>query len=150
MTYRTKDHTLSRLIAKRAELAGLVAELEKELDQRRADLMHIDGVLRLLDSDLDPANIRPKRRYRRARYFGHNELSRLCLDAFRNAAGETISTDEIAGQIIAAKAFDSRDANLRTAIRDQIGSVLKRLHRRGIAEPTGKGRGARWRLASVS
>jgi hypothetical protein len=147
MTYQTKDHTLSRLIAKRAELAGVVAELEKELDQRRADLTHIDGVLRLLDSDLDPASIRPKRRYRRARYFAHNELSRLCLDAFRCAAGEPISSDDIAGQIIAAKGFDAGDAHLRTAIRDQVGSVLKRLHRRGVAEPTAKGRGARWRLA---
>src|SRR5258707_15322531 len=103
MSDQSKDHTVSRLIAKRAELAGVVAELEKELDQRRADLTHIDGTLRLLCSDLDPTRIRPKRRYRRARYFAHNELSRLCLDALRRAASEPISTDDIAGQIIAAK-----------------------------------------------
>jgi hypothetical protein len=75
----------------------------------------------------------------RAWYFAHNELSRLCLDAFRNAAGEPISTDDIAGQIIAAKGFDLADGYLRAAIRDQVGSVLKRLHRRGIAEPTARG-----------
>lgn len=33
MTYQTKDRTLSRLITKRAELARLVAELEKDLDR---------------------------------------------------------------------------------------------------------------------
>src|SRR5258708_7867001 len=89
-----------------------------------------------------PTSIRPKRRYRRARYFARNELSRLCLDALRRASGEPISTDDIAGQIVAGKGLDAGDAHLRTAIRDQVGSVLKRLHRRGVAEPNGKGRGA--------
>ena len=37
------DHAISRLIAKRAEIAGMIAELEQELSQCRADLTHIDG-----------------------------------------------------------------------------------------------------------
>src|SRR6202022_3222087 len=114
----------------------------------RADLVHIDGVLRVLVTDLDPETIRPKRTYRRNRYFARNELSRFCLGVLRTAAGELLSTDDIAGRVIAAKGFDAADALLRTAIRDQVGSVLKRLHRRGIAEPTGKGRQSRWRLSA--
>jgi hypothetical protein len=39
-------------------------------------LKHIDGVLRILASDLDPETIRSKRAYRRNRYFARNELSR--------------------------------------------------------------------------
>jgi hypothetical protein len=151
MSDQSKNHAVSRLIAKRAELAGIIATLQKELDQHRADLTHIDGALRVLCVDLDPMSIRPKRHYRRSRYFAHNELTRLCLDALREADGLPIGADRIADQIIAAKGFDIRDAALRAAIRQQAGSVLKRLHRRGIAEPNGKGRGARWRLArSVS
>jgi hypothetical protein len=92
-------------------------------------LTHIDGTLRVLATDLDPEKIRPKRVYRRNRYFAHNELSRLCLGVLRTAAGEPLSTDDIAGRVIAAKGFDQADAILRAAIREQIGSTVKRLHR---------------------
>jgi hypothetical protein len=64
------------------------------------DLTHIDGVLRVLASDLDPQTIRPKRAYRRNRYFARNELSRLCLGVLRTAAGELLSTDDIADRVI--------------------------------------------------
>jgi hypothetical protein len=43
--------------------------------------------------------------------------------------GELLSTDEIAGRVMAVKGFDSRDAILSAAIRDQVGSTVKRLHR---------------------
>ena len=51
------DHAISRLIAKRAEIASMIAELEEELNQCRADLTHIDGALRLLSADIDPTVI---------------------------------------------------------------------------------------------
>jgi hypothetical protein len=41
----------------------------------------------------------------------------------RTAAGELLSADDIAGRIIAAKGFDAADGILRTAIRDQVGSI---------------------------
>ena len=94
-----KDHVVSGLVAKRAELAGVIDQLQRQLDQYRADLTHIDGVLRILASDLDPETIRPKRVYRRNRYFARNELSRLCLGVFRTAVGEPVSVDDIAGQV---------------------------------------------------
>ena len=56
-----KDHVVSGLVAKRAELAGVIDQLQRQLDQYRADLTHIDGVLRILASDLDPETIRPTR-----------------------------------------------------------------------------------------
>jgi hypothetical protein len=62
--------------------------IQRRLDQHRADLTHIDGVLRVLAADLDLEKIKPKRIYRRNRYFARNELSRLCLGVLRTAAGE--------------------------------------------------------------
>jgi hypothetical protein len=106
-------------------------------------------VLRVLASDLDPETIRPKRIYRRNRYFGRNELSRLCLGVLRTAAGEALSTDDIAGRVIATKAFDPADSILRAAIRDQIGSTVKRLHREGTIENIGAGRASKWKLAGA-
>jgi hypothetical protein len=69
-------HVVSALREKRAKVAGCIARLERQLDQHRADLSHIDGVLRLFEPDRDPEAIKPKRTYvRRARYFARNELS---------------------------------------------------------------------------
>jgi hypothetical protein len=120
--------------------------MQRQLDQHRADLTHIDGVLRILASDLDVETIKPKRAYRRNRYFARNELSRICLDMFRTAAGEPLNADDIAGRVIATKGFDTADAILRAAIRDQVSSIVKRLHRRGEVEKVGRGRTVRWRL----
>jgi hypothetical protein len=104
-------------------------------------------VLRVLVSDFAPETIRPKRVYRRNRYFGRNELSRLCLGVLRTAAGEPLSTNEIAGRVATAKNFDAGDAILRAAIREQVGSIVKRLHRNSMIENIGAGRAARWRLS---
>ena len=143
------DYVVSGLIAKRAELAGIIDQLQRQLDQYRADLTHIDGVLRVLATDLDPEAIRPKRVYRRNRYFARNELSRLCLSVFREAAGEPMSIHDIAGQVIAAKGFDPTDSILHAAIRDQAGDIVKRLHRHGGIEKIGRGRAMQWKLAST-
>jgi hypothetical protein len=105
-------------------------------------------VLRVLATDLDPETIRPKRVYRRNRYFAQHELSRLCLGVPRIAADEPLSTDEMASRVIAAKGFDLADAILRAAIRDQIASVIKRLHRSGAVENVGAGRTSKWKLKS--
>ena len=140
----SKDHVVSGLIEERA---GIIDELQRQLDQHRADLTHIEGVLHVLAADLDPEAIRPKRAYSRNRYFARNELSRLCLGVLRTAAGELLSTDDIAGRVIAAKGFDAGDAILRAAIREQVGSTVKRLHRNAAIENIGAGRASKWTLA---
>jgi hypothetical protein len=145
----SKDHVVAGLIEKRRELASIIDELQRRFDQHRADLTHIDCTLRVLAADLDPETIRPKRVYRRNRYFARNELSRLCLGVLRTAAGEPLSTDDIAVQVIAAKGFDAGDAILRAAIREQVGSTVKRLHRNGSIENTGAGRASKWKLAGA-
>jgi hypothetical protein len=142
------DHVVSALIEKRRELAGIIDELQRQLDQHRADLIHIDGVLRVLATDLDPETIKPKRVYRRNRYFARNQLSRLCLGVLRTAAGGLLSTDEITQQVIASKGLDSGDGKLRAAIREQVGSVVKRLHRDSLIENIGAGRASKCKIKS--
>jgi hypothetical protein len=66
----------------------------------------------------------------------------------RSAAGEPLSTAGIAGRVIAAKGFDIGDAILRMAIREQVGSIIKRLHRNGAVENIGAGRASKWKLAN--
>jgi hypothetical protein len=141
------DHVVSRLIVKRAELAGIITKLQRQIDQYQADLTHIDGVLRILATDLDPETIRPKRVYRRTRYFARNELSRICLNVFRLAEGTPLSTDEITAGAMKAKGFDPNDAVLRESIRDQVGSIVKRLRREEMIESIGFGRSTKWKLS---
>ena len=64
----------------------------------------------------------------------------------RTAAGEPLNTDDIAGRVITAKGFDAGDAILRAAIRDQVGSIVKRLHKQGAIENIGSGRASKWKL----
>jgi ISXO2-like transposase domain len=146
----SKDHVVAGLVEKRRELAGIIDKLQRRLDQHRADLTHINGVLRVLATDLDPETIRPKRIYRRNRYFARNELSRLCLSVLRTAADQLLSTDDIAGRVISAKGFDTGDAILRTVIREQVGSTVKRLHREGSIDNIGAGCASKWKLATLS
>jgi hypothetical protein len=51
-------HVISALREKRALVAGLIAKLERKLEQHCADLTHIDGVLRLFQPDRDPGEIK--------------------------------------------------------------------------------------------
>jgi hypothetical protein len=133
------SYVVAGLIAKHRELAGVIAELQRQLDQHRADLSHIDGVLRILASNLDPNTIKPKRPYRRTLYFERHELSRLILAALRTTT-EPLTVDDLAIRAMTEKGFDLTDAILRTAIRDQVGLVVKRLNHGGTIENVGTGR----------
>jgi chromosome condensin MukBEF MukE localization factor len=48
--------------------------------------------------------------------------------------------------VIATKGFDTGDAILRAAIREQVGSTVKRLHRNGAIDNIGTGRASKWKL----
>src|SRR3954463_2657737 len=70
---------------KRAELSGIIANLEKRINQHRADLVHVDAVLRLFAPDITPETIAPKAPRRRNEWFPPGELSRMVLDVLRLA-----------------------------------------------------------------
>jgi hypothetical protein len=48
-----ETHVVSALMARRSEVAGTIADLERRAAQQRADLVHVDAVLRLYCSDAD-------------------------------------------------------------------------------------------------
>jgi len=63
-------HVISALRAKRGEVAGLIFDLERQIAQCRADLVHLDSVLRLYQPERDPTEIRPKRSVQREPVLG--------------------------------------------------------------------------------
>src|SRR5437899_1031266 len=101
----TEPHVVTALRAKRAEISGHIADLERKLARHRASLANIDATIRIFAPGLNPDAIPPKRTYRRTRYFAKGELSRRCLDALRKADGQPLATAAIARIIMAAKGF---------------------------------------------
>ena len=98
---------IAALKRKRAELAGLIAATEKRAAELRADLLHIDNALRIMNSPDDPALIPARKpRPRNRGYFVHGELSRRIYDALRTR--ETVSAAEIADIALADKDIDDQ------------------------------------------
>ena len=70
---------------KRAQIAGMIAMHEGEARQLRAELIHIDAVLRLFDPETDPEGLPISKAFpRRMAYFAKGEVSRRVYDALRD------------------------------------------------------------------
>lgn len=144
-----EPHVISALRGKRAEISGEILKLEKELGQRRADLLHLDATLRLFAPDLAPQSIRPKKSQgRKSSWFGHGERSRLVLSVLRTA-GRALTTREITGQLMAAKNLDPADLHVRDAIQKTVLAVLTGGAAKGIIQRIegGLGEAVSWRIA---
>jgi hypothetical protein len=132
------NHVIFALKRKRAELAGLISDAEKRLDSLRQAIEGVDTTLRLFDPLADPADIKPKRIYKRRHPgFARNELSRLVMSALREAP-EPVSARAIAASVTSAKGIESDDAT----IAKRVGNVLNALRKRGVAVKAGENGGA--------
>lgn len=113
----------SALSRKRAEIAGIIAELEKTLAERRADLVHIDNALRLLNSPI-PGEAIPARKPRpkNTGYFVHG-----------------VSAAEIADLALADKGIE--DKGVRATFVARFLVRLGQMALRGTIERIGGGNG---------
>jgi hypothetical protein len=143
-----EDHpvAVAALSRKRGEIAGIIAELEKTLAAHRADLVHIDNALRLMNSPI-PGEAIPARkpRPRNAGYFTHGELSRRIYDALRER--EIVSAADLADIALADKGIE--DARVRATFVARFLVRLDQMALRDTIERIGSGNGVRWRLAAV-
>ena len=139
-----EPHVISARASKRAAIAGEIHALEHRLAQLRADLIHIDAALVVFDPSAAPATIAPKRPVRRSAWFAAGELSRLVLEILRRAAGEPLSTREIAHRVMAARGLDEGDERSLRLIEKRVWNDLRR-RAGGLVEIAGKeGRCAVW------
>jgi hypothetical protein len=142
-------HVISSLSRKRREIAGEIVELEKQAAQKRADLAHVNAVLRLYDPKAAEESVRPKQLAFRQRFFGNGELSRHCLNTLREVEGLAITADDIAIAAMKAKGMPLGDDPLRQKLVSTTLAALKRLTKRGSVEKIGEGVGAMWKLAGT-
>jgi hypothetical protein len=119
------DHVLSGLKAKRAEIAGKIETMQREMRLLVATIGHIDATIRTFDPSINLDDITPKMPPRFQAFKG--EVSRIVLDALREAktplpvydltltvaAGRGISTDEKPFMIILRRRVDACLRNLR-------------------------------------
>lgn len=139
---------VSALVQKRAEVSGIVAELEERVRQARASLAHIDATLLLFDPDAKPATIRARRKSPKNRdgLFAEGEVSRRCRE-FMRTAGDPVSADAIVRATMTDKGWDVMDDRLRQNLLGRFLMALHRVHRAGQVEKIGHGLGTTWTLA---
>jgi len=141
-----ESHVVSALVAKRAEMAGSIAQVERQLGQLRADLVHLDATLRLFAPELEPMTIPAKRRRRSDLWFAQGELSRRTLDALRRAR-EPIRAPDVVRAVMIDKGLDPADRPSFARVQWKVRDSLNRLKKRGLIARDGVGHGIRWRIA---
>jgi len=138
---------ISGLREKRSTIAGLIIDLQRQLDRLQADLFHVDAVLSLyglLPEDIPTKGRKPKR----STYFGRNEITRRCYDMLREK-GKICAVD-IAVKAMREKGLDPEaDRRQRVDFTKRILVSLHDLRKAGAVEKIGHGRGVRWQLANV-
>ena len=120
-----ETHVIGALRHKRAELAGMLRQLEQQLVQQRANLTHVDATMRLFDPDIRPKDIRPKQPRARNAWFRQGECLRLIYDELREAT-QPVTTREIAERIMRVKAIPAADNDRRERIQKTLLASLNR------------------------
>ena len=121
----SEPHVISALSNKRAELAGIVSQLERQLGQQQTNLAHLDATMRLFDPDIRPNTIRPKQQRARSAWFRPGECLRLIYDELRDAP-RPMTTRELAERIMAVKAMPMADDRQRELVQKTILGSLNR------------------------
>jgi hypothetical protein len=141
MNERSNRYAINALKERRAEIDGEIEAARRRLDNLTEAIIHLDASLALLDPTYDPASMRPKRLYRRAKLFGGKKLTALILDALRRAE-RSLSAQEVVAAI-AAEVGGASGPNVTKRVR----MGLQHLAKRGAAVKDGERKGAKWALA---
>lgn len=120
-----EPHVVAALKDKRAELSGSIADLEKRIGQHRADLLHVDAVLRLFAPEFEPATIPPRAVRQPNSWFKPGELARLLLEVLRTAPA-ALSVRDITVQVMERRGLDPQDARTVELLRKLVSNALNR------------------------
>jgi hypothetical protein len=120
-----ESHVVGALRNKRAELTGILRQLEQQLVQQRADLAHLDAAMRLFDPEIRPNDIRPKQPRARNVWFRPGECLRLIYDSLREAT-QPVTTRELAERIMRVKAMPAADDRRRELVQKTLLGSLNR------------------------
>ena len=137
-------YLISGLTAKRAEVSGIIADLEKCIAQHRADLVHIDAVLRLCAPDVVPEEIAPKAVRKRNDWFKPGDLSRMVLDVLRIAPAP-MTVRDIAVEVMQRRGLDTTDARTGKLVTKLVHNAVTR-QAADLVERVEDGKVVAWRV----
>jgi hypothetical protein len=133
-------------MAKRSEVAGAIADLERRAAQQRADLVHVDAVLRLYTPELQPDSIPSRVVRRRNGWFKPGELVRIVLDILR-VAPAPMPTREIAAAVMVRRGLDPADTHTARLVGKLVNNTLAR-QAGDLVEKIALHRSVMWRVRS--
>lgn len=112
-----ETHVISALVAKRAELSGLMLDLDRRKAALRSQINHIDHSLAIFGYKDPPRAIKPvvPKVYR----FERRELPRL----MRQFAPESVTNRDAALAIIAHKGWNAEDRDLVAKVTESVKSA---------------------------
>jgi hypothetical protein len=121
-----QSHTVTALRDKRAELGGVIVDLERRIVRHRAELTHLDAVLKMLAPELEPERIWPRAVRRKTAWFlRHGEGTREVFDVLR-ASSRPITAREIAEHLISERRLDAADPRVGELVHKSVQAILKR------------------------
>lgn len=143
-----ETHVVSRLVAKRSEIAGLVAHHQQQIARLSGDLQHLDATLKLFDPEIDLRTLRVKEHRKRNSFFKPGECQRMVLDIFREAQGMALSSRQIGEHLAQRKGLPNTTEMIEQMQKNTI-AIVKRLEDAGTVQAAGMdGQGRTWRLAA--
>lgn len=140
------EHVLSGLIAKRAEIAGKIEMMQREMRELVATIGHIDATIRTFDPNAEIEDIKPKLPPRFQAFKG--EVSRLVLNALREAKGG-LPVSDLTLTVAAGRGISTDDKPFMRVLSRRVGACLRNLRKRGLVtmvRPPG-GLLALWQIA---
>lgn len=148
----TETHVVSGLVAKRAEIAGVVQDYQRKIDQLRADLCHLDAAIKICAPDYDLRTLPVKMVRSTNRLFKAGECQRMTLDVMRET-GSVMSSRQITEIIIRRKGLESSAEMIEQVQKVVIGSINTLLLRKIVVQDglegtvAGRRTGRTWKLA---
>jgi hypothetical protein len=127
----TNEHVLSGLIAKRAELAGKIEQMQREMRLLVATIGHIDATIRAFDPDAVLEDIKPKLPPRFQAFKG--EVSRLVLDALRKSA-RPMPVSDLTLIVAAGRGISPDDKPFMRTLSRRVGACLRNLRKKKLVQ----------------
>lgn len=128
-----QSHVLSGLIAKRAEIAGKIEMMQREMRALVATIGHIDATIRTFDPNLALEDITPKLPPRFQAFKG--EVSRILLDTLREAK-KPLPVYDLTLTVAAGRGINTDDKPFMIILRRRVDACLRNLRKRGTVRST--------------
>jgi hypothetical protein len=142
-----RPNTIAGLVAKRAEIAGGIADARATLRQLIIDLDHVDAAIRLFDPNYDVIGIKPKS-YPAGHVTYRGELVKIVLDLLRETKGP-MTTREIGRHIMVERGLNTADDPIVKTYTRRAGALLRHYRERGMVRSVKDPRGGQFDLWEI-